>query len=217
MKSVLRVCRAGAPVLMVIAVCILFISAATVPPELKGKGQVGEPYSFAEDKEYLTPISDYATNGHFIYVLYEERGIVKIYSEDGVYLKTHCFFQARNGIAQLISTGECVFLEDRTRNLYSFRGTEVDSFFPSSENAEMRKVLKGNALNGVGKHELADGSVLKKGLVSLYQVNSAGEQSLVVHRPFWVFLFDPIKAIILMVLSILTVAVYDGVLPRFRK
>lgn len=204
MESIFRRGRAVAPILAALAVCILFISAATVPFGLKGKARAGQPYSFTEDKEYLTPISDYASDGQFLYVLFEERGIVKVYSQEGTYLKTHYFLQSKNGTARLIPTEDGVFLEARGYDLYSFRGAEVDSFFPFSENGEMR-----NTLSNMEGQKPVDDPLIRKGTVSLYRVSGSGGETLLVPRPFWLFFFDPKKAICLMLFSLLLFAVCE--------
>lgn len=215
MKSVFIAGKAIASILILVALCLLFVSTYT-PFSLKGKAQIGQPYSFVEDKEYLSPITDYAAGGALLYVLYEELGIVKIYDVDGTYIKTHFFAQLKNGRAEFYSTGDALYLEDRGHNLYLFRGADVDAFLPARQNEETRRAIHKNAATSEEKHKVDDTAFIEQGALSLYRVDAAGEKVPVVERPFWLFPFSPKKAICLLAISMLLAAACQKALSRLE-
>ena len=97
---------------------LLFIGGSQ-PLSLKKAVKEGELYSFAEDRQYWGELTDFCVKDKFIYVLFEHKGVLKIYDIDGAYIKT-CAFKKYKGGCALYTDQDHVYLYDQNYNIYIF-------------------------------------------------------------------------------------------------
>ncbi len=58
---------------------------------------VSQPITLAEDRPYLTAVTDCYVHGEQIYVLYGGKGILKIFDTNGKYLRSYAYHKRNNG------------------------------------------------------------------------------------------------------------------------
>ncbi len=102
---------------------ILLVMSTNQPKQLKREVAEGELYGFTDSREYWCKLNDICIKDGYLYVLFGDQGVLKIYDSDGTYLKSFAFYNTKGGTS-LHTDGQYVYLEDHLLNFYVFSSGE---------------------------------------------------------------------------------------------
>ncbi len=190
--------------LLMITLAFLVLRSPT-PKELKGK-QIKEgdpPYCVTTNRLYLSGLSDYCVDSHYLYVLFGEKGIIKVYSIDGDYIKTFAVHHFPKGESSLrIEKESCkVFYVDENLNYYVFYNGEFVNYIKHHGYSEYVKDLE-NRFVSQEEQRRRESQVFYRKMASIVREDSDGTCTEVVHRPFYMLFFQgPIAFIVIACLT----------------
>ena len=159
---------------------VLLPACALQPSWIKEKVHTIDPYELRSKDDYFTKISDLAVEGDSLYVLFENYGILEIYSLDGGFQNAIAVKSADRGHAALYIGDNSVWLESRNNWVYRIRDGRFEMKTVFSENNP-----KASLVNGKSKRTASDGTVFLTDGVSVFRETAEGEKTVVVKRPFW--------------------------------
>ena len=165
--------------LLFLSVGLLFISG--IPPiRLQNRVEEGKLYIFSDDRQYWGGVSDFCVKGDFLYVLFESKGVLKIYDKDGQYIKT-CAFKMDKGRAELYADKDFVYLYDQNRNYYTFSAGEMTAYSSYADYSTYRRQL--SSYDSREEQRKTDDVTYYMKLGSIYRANEDGTTEEIVHRP----------------------------------
>lgn len=185
---VLNLPKMGTTILLIIFIVNILLCANTLllPPKLKGKANVGNPYYFVDKTDHWCGISDYAVCGNNLFILYEPKGVLACYDLNGNYSHSYLIYTKPSGKGQLFVDNQHLYLESREHYLYTFEdGEYISCYKPSSEQLQQFH----NKLDDVKKHQAEDGGQYELHGASIWRVD--GEISTeIIHRMGWLTIFQ---------------------------
>ncbi len=120
-----------------------FFAAHIQPFRYRMCVEQGTPFAFVRDEEYWGSLSDYCIREDYVYLLYGNKGILKIYNSEGKYLCSYAFLD-KGPACHLNVRGTEVFLSDQGSDYYVFEKAQFCRFFETpgyAEEVEMKKTF----------------------------------------------------------------------------
>ena len=142
----------------------------------------GELFAFTEDREYWADVTDFCVENDTLYVLFDDKSILKVYDAAGNYLRSYAFYFT-NGESALYIKDQTVYLQDKNRNFFAFADGEFREAIPYTD-YESFLMMKEGALSDEEKRTDRDGGVYTLDGASLYRTEADGGRTLIVARPF---------------------------------
>ena len=178
---------------------LLFVFSQAKPQWLRGKATIGHPFFFTEQPEYLSPITDFAVSGNYLYVLFQGKGVLACYDLHGTYIHSYAFDMSKNGQAHLYTQNNKLYLESSEHGLYYFE----NGIFADFEKPALPKLA--SIRESLSATTLADA---KKSSVQ-YQLRGASiwridenESVEILHRSKWLILFQGYTQLVIHILCI---------------
>lgn len=168
---------------------ILFIVSHSVPLSLKGKATVKSPYFFEEDVAYMSKITEVASCGNCLYVLYDNKNILSCYNLQGKYICSYYFDMSRNGNSQLYYTDDTLYLEARGHNVYAFQNGDFIAFYDSERDAQAIKEIREQIDTTHDSYNNIQENYVRKG-TSILRILPDGQQKVVLSGPEWYIMFQ---------------------------
>ena len=198
-KSKLRKLGIIALSLILLTNLLLFIFSQTKPQWLRGKATVGHPYLFTEQQEYLSPITDFAVSGNYLYVLFQGKGVLACYDLHGTYIHSYAFDMSKNGQAHLYTKNDKLYLESSEHGLYRFE----NGIFADYEKPAVSKLASIRESLGAATLADAEKSSVQYQLRGTYIWRIDGNQSAeILHRSKWLILFQGYTQLVIYILCI---------------
>lgn len=146
-------------------------------------------FCFCDERQIWSSITDYCVKDGYLYVLYGHKSILKIYNDDGQYIKSYAFLST-NGVSSLYVDNEYVYLFDQMHNYYTFKyGAFINSYRYSDYETYKRKIA--DLFSGDVKRKSDDTIYYMKG-ASIYRKNADGSSIQLIHRPLYLLYFQGI-------------------------
>lgn len=175
--------------LLLILSVVLLIQSDSQPSKLRNEVADGTLFSFYADKQYWSRLTDFCVKDGYLYVLFGDRGVLKIYDDSGQYIKSYAFVKTK-GESSLHVDNEYVYLFDQKLNYYVFScGEKIGSGRYSDYGAYLQK--KATFISADEQRKSGDTTFYMKG-ASIYQQNSDIFSSQVIHRPLYLLFFQGI-------------------------
>lgn len=172
-----------------IIIFILLIQMPYQPNSIKEKVEEGRLYSFQKNEEYCCEITDFCVENKLIYILFGDKGILKIYKDDGSYLMSYAFDKSK-GKARLREDGDGVYLFDQRRNCYVFSEGERIGFIKYNDYPSFAERLK-TFVPPDEQHSNLEGQYYIK-FASIYRRNVDGTNAIIIDRPLYYSFFQGI-------------------------
>ena len=185
--------------LILLANLLLFAFSQTKPQWLRGKATIGCPFLFTEQPEYLSPITDFAVSGNYLYVLFQGKGVLACYDVHGTYIHSYAFDMSKNGQAHLYTQNDKLYLESSEHGFYCFENSIfADYEKPTLQNlASIRESLEAATLadekESSVQYQLRGASIWK------IDGNKSVE---ILHRSNWLILFQGYIQLVIYILCI---------------
>ncbi len=99
------------------------------PREARKNVKAGCLYSMDDNAIYWSSLTDFCVQNDYIYLLYGNIGLLKIYNIHGEYVQTLAF-QVEKGESRLYSDGQLVYLQDQNLNFYIIQNDRELAYRP---------------------------------------------------------------------------------------
>ena len=170
--------------------------------------ETGSLYSFYSDKDYICELTDYCVKNKYLYLLYGSKGVLKVYSINGEYIKSFAY-QKLKGQSALYTDEKYVYLYDESLNYYILEDGEFYRFIKYSDYTSYLQQLN-NYNSKDQQRKVGDRYYLvKNGSIYCYKHND--NVQLIVNRPMISLLFCSITPIIIVALCVLAVIILTKV------
>ncbi len=203
--------------LLFIAISLIVFRSPS-PSALKGKPlQEGAPICITKNRLYLSPLTDFCVDDQYIYVLLGDKGIIKVYSLDGDYVRTFAV-RTHKGSSSLRKEkdSERIFYIDENLNYYVFTDGEWVDYLPYQH--DYAKYVDDLEHRFVEKEEQrrSDQYVYYRKLASIIREDKDGIQFVVVHRPFYMVYFQGLIPFI-TIMSLIFICFFLNILRNKAK
>ena len=174
----------------VLILCVvLLIQSDSQPRKLRNEVADGTLYCFYNDRQYWSRLTDFCVKDSYLYVLFGDRGVLKIYDDSGQYIKSYAFLKTK-GASSLYIDNDYVYLYDQQLNYYVFsRGEFVDFVRYSDYGVYLQKMSELSSAEAQRKTD--DAIYFIKG-ASIYRKGSDNISIQVIHRPLYLLFYQGI-------------------------
>ena len=179
-------------------IVLMILQMPSQPYQLKKHVFEGELYEFENDREYCCELSDFCIKNHYLYLLYGDKGIIKVFNDDGVYEKSYAFYVSK-GQSHLFVDDSKVFLFDQRLNCYVIAdGVWVD-YIPYEDYGSYLDMK--NSFASDEEKQFDNGMRYSIQGSSIYRFSS--DQTVrVIERPFYYAFFQGVTPFIVIVLNL---------------
>ena len=147
----------------------------------------GVPEELSKKENYLCEISDFCVNDGLIYLLFDDKGVIQIFDEKGIYQKSFAFYAAQNGKSGLRIMGDDVLLFDKRKNCYKFVRGDFCEYLELDNDQYLR--LVGQCEERHQQIASEKGNYYLKG-ASLFRKNADVTDEIIIKRPMLATLFQ---------------------------
>ena len=165
---------------------VLFMNAKSKAIECKYASKV-IPFYFHASPNYWSDISDIVSCDGYLYVMFESKNVLAVYSLNGEYLHSYSFNMSKNGRSKLQTSDTFMYLESREHNLYAFKEGMFSHYLDSNTEEYLQiqeEIFKGSNTNQLTKsveYRLHGASVLRE--------DEHGSE-VVIFRPAWLAIYQ---------------------------
>ena len=177
-------------VFMVLMLCVfLLIYSDSQPTELRNKVEKGKLYCFINDKQYWSELTDYCVKENYLYMLFGDKGVIKVYNSDGVYQKSYAFWKTK-GASSLHIDNKYVYLIDQGHNYYVFSSGEFVDFVKYNDYGTYLQKMA--TFTSAEDQKKTDSAQYYLKYASVYRKNADNSSIQVIHRPLSLMFFQGI-------------------------
>ncbi len=177
---------------------VMLLNSDVQPRKIKKDVKLGALYSYSDNIEYWTQLTDFCIKGNDLYVLYGDKGILKIYDSNGKYKESYAFYKAK-GESSLRVDDEYVYLIDQMHNLYVFSSNECVDFVKYSD---YDTYLQKETTFKSQEEQKTDAARYYVKWASIYKEQPDGRSVCIIHRPICMVFFQGIVPFVLILLWI---------------
>lgn len=168
---------------------VLLIQSDSQPYKLRNEVEDGTLFCFYADRHYWSRLTDFCVKDSYLYVLFGDRGVLKIYDDSGKYIKSYAFLKTK-GASSLYVDNDYVYLFDQRLNYYVFSSGEFIDF---SRYSDYEAYLQKKAtFTSVEDQKKTDGAQYYLKYASVYRKNADNSSIIVIHRPLFLMFFQGI-------------------------
>ena len=165
---------------LIVGLFALNVFSMICPPSLVAYGE-GTPVVTVRENDFLcTGISQVLSDDENLYVLFDQYGVVQVYTLDGAYRYTISVYNHANGRTEIAVLKNRLYIEDKKSNLYVLDGGVLTEYQDSSESYEFRQRLP------YGKWD--SDYIVKSG--SVWYAPNGVLSHCVIQRPAWLGLYQ---------------------------
>ena len=167
---------------------LFFFIFSRQPRQIRSRIVNDTPTAFTEQRNYFSDLSDFAVQGSYLYVLYDNAAVMEVYQTDGAYVRSYAYPWYSNGSGKLLATEDSIWMIDRSRKRHLFRDGVYLESSPGreySDYAALKSIAKSQNEARTDENNLR---YLRRG-TSIYQQNGDALRC-VVRRPFYDYLMQ---------------------------
>lgn len=180
-------------------IVLIILQMPSQPYQLKKHVFEGELYEFENDREYCCELSDFCIKNHYLYLLYGDKGIIKVFNDDGVYEKSYAFYVSK-GQSHLFVDDSKVFLFDQRLNCYVIADGVWEDYIPYEDYGRYLDII--NSYASDEEKQCDNGMRYSIQGSSIYRF-TADETVRVIERPFYYAFFQGATPFIAVVLNLI--------------